>query len=193
MKLGHFKILKYPLDNYPDLLNTEAVTSVLVKITRRFPMEEQSIIHSTFVIEKNYPQPPERVFAAFAQPAKKRRWYAEGDHEIQEFEMEFRVGGSERFRYRFKEGHPIAGSEILNETTYQDITPDKHIVMASKMSLNVKPVVVMQATLEFLPKGAGTDLILTHQGAFLEWPDGARMLEEGWRTLLDRLAKEVAQ
>ena len=66
-------------------------------------------------------------------------------------------------------------------------------MMASRMSLNAKPVVVMQATLEFLPKGKGTDLILTHQGAFLEWPDGARMLEAGWRALLDRLAKEVAQ
>ena len=107
--------------------------------------------------------------------------------------MEFRVGGKERFRYRFKEGHPIAGSEILNETTYQDIAPEKHIVMASRMSLNAKPVMVMQATLEFRPKETGTDLILTHQGAFLEWPDGARMIEAGWRALLDRLAREVAQ
>ena len=101
---------------------------------------EPSTIHSTFVIERSYPQSPDRVYSAFAQPARKRRWYAEGDHEIQEFEMEFRVGGSERLRYRFKEGHPIAGSEIANESTYQDIVPEKHIVMAQKMSLNGKPI-----------------------------------------------------
>jgi uncharacterized protein YndB with AHSA1/START domain len=106
--------------------------------------------------------------------------------------MEFRVGGSERFRYRFKEGHPIAGSEIANEGTYQDITPDKHIVMTSKMSLNGKPIVVMLATLEFVSAETGTDLILTHQGAFLDWPDGPKMIETGWRALLDRVATELA-
>jgi uncharacterized protein YndB with AHSA1/START domain len=155
-------------------------------------MAEPTTVHSTFVIEHNYPQPPQRVFAAFAEPARKRRWYAEGEHEIQEFEMEFRVGGSERFRYRFKEGHPIAGSEIANEGTYQDITPDKHIVMTSKMSLNGKPIVVMLATLEFVSAETGTDLILTHQGAFLDWPDGPKMIETGWRALLDRVATELA-
>lgn len=156
-------------------------------------MPEQSIIHSTFVIERNYPQPPDRVFAAFAQPARKRRWYAEGDHEIKEFEMEFRVGGSERFRYKFKEGHPIAGSEINNESTYDVIAPEKRIVMTSKMSLNGKTTVVALTTFEFLPTASGTDLLLTHQGAFLDWPDGSRMIEAGWRALLDRVAKEVAQ
>ena len=154
---------------------------------------DQAVVHSTFVIEKSYPQPPERVWAAFAQPARKRRWYAEGDHEIQEFEMEFRVGGSERFRYRFKEGHPIAGSEIANDSTYHDIVSEKHIVMASKMSLNGKPIVVMLATLEFLQAGKGTDLILTHQGTYIEWPDGPKMLDAGWRGLFDRLGKELAQ
>jgi uncharacterized protein YndB with AHSA1/START domain len=154
-------------------------------------MAEQRTIHSTFVIERNYPQTPERVFAAFAQPARKRRWYAEGDHEIQEFELEFRVGGNERFRYRFKEGHPIAGSEILNEGTYQDIVPEKYIVMTSKMSLNGKPIIVMLATFEFLSAETGTDLILTHQGTFLASMPGPQMIEEGWRTLLDRVAKEL--
>ncbi len=154
---------------------------------------ESSIIHNTFVIERNYPQPPDRVYAAFAQPARKRRWYAEGDHEIQEFEMEFRVGGSERLKYRFKEGHPIAGSEIANESIYHDIVPEKRIVMVSKMSLNGKPIVVMLATFEFLTSDTGTDLILTHQGAYIEWPDGPQMIEAGWRGLLERLSKELTQ
>jgi uncharacterized protein YndB with AHSA1/START domain len=150
-------------------------------------------VHNTFVIERNYPHKPERVFAAFAQPARKRLWYAEGDHEIQEFEMDFRVGGSERFRYRFKEGHPIAGSEIVNEGSYHHIVPDERIVMTARMSLNGKPIVVMLATFEFVRSEKGTDLILTHQGTFLEWEGGPQMIEAGWRALLDRLQNYLAQ
>jgi uncharacterized protein YndB with AHSA1/START domain len=156
------------------------------------PMPEPSVIHSTFVVERSYPQPPERVFGAFAQPARKRRWYAEGDHEIQEFEMEFRVGGGERLHYRFKEGHPIAGSEINNESTYQDIVPDNRIVSTQKMALNGKPVNINVVTFEFLPSGTGTNLVLTVQGTFIDWPDGAKMVEQGWRGLVERLGKELA-
>lgn len=156
-------------------------------------MPEPTVIHSTFVIERSYPQPPDRVFAAFAQPARKRRWYAEGDHEIQEFEMEFRVGGSERFRYRFKEGHPIAGSEIANDSTYQDIVPENRIVVTARMSLNGKPISITIVTLEFVASDTGTTLILTNQGTFVDWPQGAEMIEQGWRSLLERLAKDLAQ
>ncbi|MGH9520800.1 MAG: SRPBCC domain-containing protein [Terriglobales bacterium] len=157
------------------------------------PAAEPTIVHNTFVVERSYPQPPDRVFAAFAQPGRKRRWYAEGDHEIQEFEMEFRVGGAERYRYSFKPGHPIAGSEISNESIYQDIAPEKRIVMTTRMSLNGKPIAVMLATFEFVAVGSGTALILTHQGTFIEWPGGAPMVESGWKSLLVRLATDLAQ
>ena len=155
-------------------------------------MSEPTVIHSTFVVERSYPQSPDRVYAAFAQPARKRRWYAEGDHEIQEYEMEFRVGGNERLRYSFKPGHPIAGSEISNELNYQDIVPEKRIVQTAKMSLNGKPIQIAVITFEFLSSGNGTSLVLTSQGTFIEWPDGAKMVEQGWRSLLERFAAEAS-
>jgi len=154
---------------------------------------EQAAIHNTFVLERNFPQRPSRVFSAFAQPALKRRWYTEGDHEIQDFHMDFRMGGTERFRYRFKESHPISGSEIDNESVYQEIVEEKRIVLTSRMSLNGKPIVVMLATFEFVPAEKGTDLILTHQGTYIDWPDGVKMIEMGWRGLIDRLQKELAE
>jgi uncharacterized protein YndB with AHSA1/START domain len=154
-------------------------------------MPEPNVNHSTFVVERTYPQSPARVFASFAEAGRKRRWYAEGDHEIREYDLDFRVGGAERFRYRFKEGHPIAGSEIDNESTYQDIVPEQRIVFTQKMSLNGNPVSIAVITLEFLATGEGTELVLTNQGTFIGWPDGAKMVEFGWNTLLDRLRKDV--
>ncbi len=60
-------------------------------------MQNRSVTHCTFAIERSYPVTPERVFAAFADPAGKRRWFAEGDHrELEEFEMDFRAGATER-------------------------------------------------------------------------------------------------
>ncbi len=154
---------------------------------------ETAAIHSTFVVERNFPQRPSRVFSFFAQPALKRRWYVEGDHEIQEFHMDFRLGGGERLRYRFKEDHPIAGSEIANESVYQDIAEEKRIVMTSRMSLNGKVIAVMLATFEFVPAEEATELIVTHQGTYIDWPDGAKMIEMGWSQLVGRLEKELTE
>ena len=155
-------------------------------------MAEPNVNHSTFVVERTYTQSPARVFASFAEAGRKRRWYAEGDHEIQEYDLDFRVGGEEHFRYRFKEGHPIAGSEIDNKSTYQDIVPEQRIVFTQKMSLNGNPVSVAVITLEFLAAEEGTELVLTDLRTFIGWPDGAKMVEMGWNTLLDRLKNDVA-
>jgi uncharacterized protein YndB with AHSA1/START domain len=154
---------------------------------------EPKTIHNTFVIERNFPWRPARVFSAFAQPALKRRWYADGDHEIQEFHLDFRVGGAETFRYRFNPGHPIAGSQIANESIFQDIDGENRIVMTGRMLLNGKPILVALTTFEFVAAEEGTNLVLTHQGTYIDWPDGVKMIEMGWNALVDRLAKDLAQ
>jgi uncharacterized protein YndB with AHSA1/START domain len=49
-----------------------------------------SILHSTFTLERVYPVKPDRVFAAWAEPAAKARWFAgpQTGHQL-----DFRVGG----------------------------------------------------------------------------------------------------
>jgi hypothetical protein len=60
------------------------------------------------------------------------------------------------------------------------------------MSLNGKPISITLVTLEFLPSGTGTDLLLTNQGTYVDWPDGAQMLEHGWTGLFESLGKYLA-
>lgn len=156
-------------------------------------MQEQSVIHSTFVIERSYPKPPERVFSAFADAVKKRRWFAEGEHhEVEEFKMDFRVGGIELMRYRFKEGSPFPGVALINEGSYLDIVPNRRMVTAFRMTLGAIRISASLVTVELLPTDKGTDLICTNQGAFFEGSDGPQRREAGWRGLFDSLAKELA-
>jgi len=150
-------------------------------------MKERSVTHATFTIERNYPTTPQRVFTAFSDPAKKRRWFAEGEEfEMNNFAMDFRVGGVERSSFRVQE------MECVNDTFYLDIVPDRRIVLAYTMTLGGKRISSSQATFELLPAEKGTDLIFTEQAAFFEGADGPQMRQEGWTKLLESLAREVA-
>jgi uncharacterized protein YndB with AHSA1/START domain len=155
-------------------------------------MENRSVTHCTFVIERTYGSAPERVFSAFSDPVKKRRWFVEGEkRDVLEFEMDFRVGGREVIRSRFKEGTLFPGAELVNHTTYQDVVPNQRIVLAYTMSMGDRRFSASLATLEFLPAEKGTLVIFTDQGAFFEGADGPKIREEGWSKLLEQLAKEL--
>jgi uncharacterized protein YndB with AHSA1/START domain len=147
--------------------------------------------HNTFVIERSFGATPERVFAAFKDPAKKRRWFVEGDHgKVEHYELDFRVGGKERVRVLLGEDTPLKGIPCTNEITYLDIVANRRIVTASTMSVGERCISASLVTFELAPSEAGTDLLFTHQGAFFEGADGPEMRAEGWRKILDELTKE---
>jgi uncharacterized protein YndB with AHSA1/START domain len=155
---------------------------------------EPSVTHSTFVIEHRYPQPPERLFAALSDPARKRRWFAEGDAtDVEQYAMDFRVGGAEHTLYRFRPGTPFPGVALSNEGTFQDIVPNQRVVSASTMTLGDHRISSSLVTFELLPIATGTELRLTHQGAFYEGSDGPKRREDGWRKILDRLTEELSR
>jgi uncharacterized protein YndB with AHSA1/START domain len=150
-------------------------------------MTQPSILHNTFAVERSYPLPPERVFAAFSDPKQKRKWLIEGyGNEVKEYSLDFRVGGNEVARYS-SSNTPFPEAVFSTIANYQLIEIGKRIVMANTMSLNDHCISSALVSFEFLPTEAGTDLICTHQAAFFEGSDGPQIRERGWKTLLEKL------
>lgn len=154
-------------------------------------MKRASVVHNTFVVEREYPHSAEKLFLAFSDPSKKRRWFAEGEgFVVDSFEMDFRVGGKETCLFRIQEG-PVAGQLCRNDSWYLDIVPEQRIVTAYNMTLGGNCISSSLTTVELLPGVDTTLLRFTEQAAFFDGADGVEMRREGWRFLLDRLAAEL--
>jgi uncharacterized protein YndB with AHSA1/START domain len=149
-------------------------------------MNERSVIHDQFTIERSYPAAPSRVFAAFASAEAKDTWAdtgglepAEGEAGIEEFD--FRPGGRERF------GHKWQGTAYRYAGLYYDIVPDQRIVYSYEMYADDARISVSIATVEFAKTGEGTALTYTELGAYLDGVEQVGLRKEGTTQMLDNL------
>ncbi|MDP9092867.1 MAG: SRPBCC family protein [Actinomycetota bacterium] len=145
----------------------------------------RTVVHDTFVIDRSYAASPARVFTAFADPSAKVRWFGEPIEKQAPHEIDFRVGGREVLSGNV----PGGGPSFTYDALYQDIVDNERIVYSYEMTIDGKLISVSVATIEFLHSGAGTRLILTEQGAYLDGLDTSEAREQGTKELLDALGQ----
>ncbi|MBM7788717.1 SRPBCC family protein [Tenggerimyces flavus] len=137
-----------------------------------------TVLHSTFTLERTYPAPPPRVFAAWADPVSKARWFAGPGAE---HALDFRVGGQER----------VAKDGLRFEATYADITADERIVYSGTMYAADRITTLSLTTVQFEKAESGTKLVLTEQGTYLDGQEHPTWREQGTGSWLDALVTEL--
>ena len=144
--------------------------------------------HDTLVLERTYQASPERVFAAWSEPAIHKVWDAPGEGwELAELEMDFRIGGRDYSRFG-----PPGDPRYWSEGVYLDILPGRRIVSAGTMHDGGLRIAVTLGTIELFPEEGGTRLRLTDQSAFLEGREDASDRKSGYGAALDKLEAFLA-
>ena len=145
-------------------------------------MTDRCVVHSTFTFERVYEASTGRVFAAWADPAAKARWFSpNGPHEL-----DFRAGGREVNR-----GHNQDGQVLTFESQYHDIVVGQRIAYTSTLSVGENVVTVSLTTVELTADGDTTRLLLTEHGAFLDGHEQPAWRQQGTGQWLDALAAEL--
>lgn len=146
-------------------------------------MSDRRTSHHTVVVRRRYDAPVARVFRAWEDPAALQAWYMPGDASwtCEILEHDFRVGGVKQLKF----GPP---EEIFFETCrYEDIVADERLCYAMTISRGDVRITTSMVTVEFLPHGEHTELIVTDQLVVLDGGDTAGDREQGWGETLDKL------
>ena len=141
------------------------------------------VTHSTFTLERSYPASVQRVFEAWADPAARRRWMAQGA----DYSQDFAVGGHETVT-----GCDGEGRALTYEARYVEIVPSERILTTSTLHTGSQLSTVSVTSIEFQAEDGGTHIVLTEHGMYLpgqEQPDWRR---QGTAQQLDALATEFA-
>jgi uncharacterized protein YndB with AHSA1/START domain len=130
---------------------------------------------TSLVLRRTFTASRERVFRAWITPRALEHWLRPRGMSMTVRSLDARVGGS--FRFELEDGSSLIGTYL------QMVPPEKLVYTWSGGAAQNWNTVV---TLDFLDKGAVTELVLTHEG--LNTEAVRTLVEGGWPSLLDALA-----
>ena len=143
-------------------------------------MSVQTAVKPSLTLKRHFKASPAKVFAAFIDPEKVKRWMGPGEVKAVSVEGDVRVGG----RYRWVMVTP-SGEQLGVSGVYREIVPNEKLVFSwAWLSTPERESLV---TVLFKPDGDGTLLTLTHENFVDEKArDGHR---SGWKGALDKMEK----
>jgi uncharacterized protein YndB with AHSA1/START domain len=149
---------------------------------------EHSQIHATFVVERTFPQPVERVWHALSDNQARDKWFTAGQaFVVREKSHDFRVGG-----HGTEEGQWKGGPQSKFRSTYTDIVDQQRMVFTYDMWVDGAHLSTSLTTMVLEPRGDGTRLTYTEQGVHFDGLDSVEGREHGTQGLLEQLGAFLA-
>lgn len=134
----------------------------------------------TLQISRVIPATPRQVFDAWTDAAILANWLApERGFTTIVHELELRVGGRYRIEMRSPAGEPNTAIGV-----YREIVPGSRLSFTWKWAERAEMEDTL-VTLDFMPHGADTELVLTH--ALFRSADARDHHEKGWNGCIARL------
>jgi uncharacterized protein YndB with AHSA1/START domain len=145
--------------------------------------------HATFVIERTFDVPLQRVWHALSDNAARDQWFGGGsEFAVEDKSHDFRVGGR-----AVETGRWHGGPRSRFEATYTDIVEHHRIVFSYDMWANDEHMSTSLTTIVLEPVSGGTRLTYTEQGVHFDGLDTVEGREAGTRGLLDNLGAVLAR
>ncbi len=134
-------------------------------------------------LEREFSAPPERVFAAFTDPAKLAAWWGPEGMACPVCEIDLRVGGRWRTCMKGVYGeHWVSG-------VYREIAPPRRLAFTWAWEEHGARGHETLVELEFHPAGRNTRLVLNHRG--FETTDSRDKHAHGWTSSFVCLAQHL--
>jgi uncharacterized protein YndB with AHSA1/START domain len=144
---------------------------------------ERSQIHATFVIERDYDAPLDRVWHALSDNDARDQWFGGGaTFDTDQKSHDFRVGG-----HAVEDGQWHDGPRSRFESTYTDIVDRQRIVFTYDMWVDGRHLSTSLTTIAVAAEGDRTSLTYTEQAVHFDGLDSVEGREQGTSGLLDQL------